>query len=275
VVRLCRTLSLVFLTITVAAAAQSCIAQQKIPDAEKSLFDSLNYERSVKGLPFVKWDEGLARAARKHAELMAEENIVAHQLPGEATLVRRAQDAGATFSYIKENIGRAEFVKDFHPGWMNSLGHRATILDSGVDSVGIAVVEGAEDLFAVEDFALAVAPNSISLEKQEKEIERLIEAHGLRVLYRENDAQRSCSLDRDYMGSSRPRYVAHYETANLSKMPDELDKELRSHRYKSAAVAACAPKELVGASFRIVVLLYEVNRASNPLNDGDLIFKPQ
>jgi hypothetical protein len=51
--------------------------------------------------------------------------------------------------------------------------------------------------------------------------------------------------------------------------------ELRSHRYKSAAVAACAPKELTGgASFRIVVLLYEVDRASNPLNEGDLILKP-
>ena len=261
------------MSIGVAAAAQRCIAQQKIPDAEKSLFDSLNYERSVKGLPLVKWDEGLARSARKHAELMAEENIVVHQLPGEATLVRRAQDAGASFSCITENIGRAEFVKDFHPGWMNSPGHRANILDSGVNSVGIAVVEGAEDLFAVEDFALA-APHSVSLEESEKQIERLIAARGLRVLHGGNDAQRSCSLDRDYMGTSRPRYVAHYETPNLSKMPEDLDKELRSHRYKSAAVAACAPKEPVGASFRIVVLLYDVNRASDPLNEGDLILKP-
>jgi hypothetical protein len=273
--RLCRTLRLVFMTITVAAAAQRCIAQQKIPDAEKSLFDSLNYERSVKGLPLAKWDVGLARAARKHAELMAEENIVAHQLPGEATLVRRAQDAGTSFSFITENIGRAEFVKDFHPGWMNSPGHRANILDSGVDSVGIAVVEGAEDLFAVEDFALSAAPHSVSLEEQEKQIERLLAARGLRVLHGENDAQRSCSLDRDYMGTSRPRYVAHYETPNLSKMPEDLDKELRSRRYKSAAVAACASKELIGASFRVVVLLYDVNRASNPLNEGDLISKPQ
>ena len=272
--RRCRTLRLVLTTITVATAALPCTAQQKIPDAERSLFDSLNKERSVKGLPLAKWDEGLAHAARKHAELMAEENIVVHQLPGEATLVRRAQDAGASFSYITENIGRAEFVKDFHPSWMNSPGHRANILDSGVDSVGIAVVEGAEDLFAVEDFALAIAPHSVSLEEQEKQIEKLIAARGLRVLHGENDAQRSCILDHDYMGTSQPRYVAHYETPNLSKIPEGLDKELRSHRYKSAAVAACAPKELVGANFRIVVLLYEVNRASSPLNDGDLILKP-
>jgi len=268
-------LRLVLISISVAAAAQRCVAQQKIPDAEKSLLDSLNYERSLKGLPLAKWDEGLARAARKHAELMAEENIVVHQLPGEGTLVRRAQDAGASFSFITENIGRAEFVKDFHPGWMKSPGHRANILDSGVDSVGIAVVEGAEDLFAVEDFARVAGQHAVSLEEQEKQIEGLIAARGLRVLHGENDAQRSCSLDRDYMGSSRPRYIAHYETPNLSKMPENLDKELRSHRYKSAAVATCIPKELGGASFRIVVLLYDVNRASNPLNEGDLILKPQ
>jgi len=238
------------------AAALPCIGQKKIPATDKSLFDSLNNERSVKGLRLAKWDEGLARAARKHAELMAEENIVVHQLPGEATLVRRAQDAGASFSYITENIGRAEFVKDFHTGWMNSPGHRANILDSGVDSVGIAVVEGTEDLFAVEDFALTAASHSVSFEEQEKQIERLIAARGLSVLHGENDARRSCSLDHDFMGTSGPRFVAHYETPNLWKMPEDLDKELRSHRYKSAAVAACAPKELVGTSFRIVVLLY-------------------
>ena len=263
------------MSISVAAAAQRCFAQQKIPDAEQSLLDSLNYERSVKGLPLAKWDEGLARAARKHAELMAEENIVVHQLPGEATLVRRAQDAGASFSFITENIGRAEFVKDFHPGWMNSPGHRANILDSGVDSVGIAVVEGAEDLFAVEDFAMAVAPRSVSIEEQEKQVERVIAARGLRVLHGDNDAQRSCSLDHDYIGTSRPRYVAHYETPNLAKIPQDLDKQLRSHLYKSAAVAACASKEKVGVSYRIVVLLYEVNRADNPLYEGDVIVKPE
>jgi len=259
----------------VAAAVEPALAKQEIPAAEKSLFDSLNHERSVKGLPLAKWDEGLARAARKHAALMAEENVVAHQLPGEAALVRRAQEAGASISYITENIGRAEFVKDFHPGWMNSPGHRANILDSGINSVGIAVVEGAEDLFAVEDFALAGPSQPVSLREQERQIERLVATRGLHILHDENDAQRSCSLDQDYFGTSRPRYVAHYETPNLAKIPEGLDKQLRSHLYKSAAVAACASKEKVGVSYRIVVLLYEVNRADNPLHEGDVIVKPE
>jgi len=44
-------------------------------------------------------------------------------------------------------------------------GHRANILDPRIDSIGIAVVDGEERLFAVEDFALAV--ESLSLEEQE------------------------------------------------------------------------------------------------------------
>ena len=50
-----------------------CLARQKMSDAEKLLFDSVNRERTAKDLPPLKWDEGLARAARKHAELMAEQ----------------------------------------------------------------------------------------------------------------------------------------------------------------------------------------------------------
>lgn len=265
----------VLMFVSMAIGAQACVAQQKIPDAERVLFDSLNRERSANGLPLAKWDEGLARAARRHAELMAEENVVVHQLPGETGLSGRAQDAGARFSYITENIGRAEFVKDFHTGWMNSPGHRANILDRGIDSVGIGVAEGAEDLFAVEDFSLAAGSHTFSLEEQEKQIGVLIADRGVRVVRGDSDALRSCKLDSGYMGTSHPRYIAHYETPSISKMPEELDKELRSHRYKSAAVAACAPKGPPGgAGFRIVVLLYEVKRSGNPINEGDLILTP-
>src|SRR6266481_1213949 len=46
-------------------------------------------------------------------------------------------------------------------------------------------------------------------------------------------------------------------TPNLSQLPESLAKELRSGRYKIAAVGACAGKPSSGFSrFRIVVLLY-------------------
>src|ERR671922_79137 len=131
-------------------------AQQRIPDTEKSLFDSANRERAGRKLPLLKWDEALARAARKHAELMAEQDLLEHRLSGEPDLPTRAREAGASFSHITENIGMAVSADKFHDGWMHSSGHRANILDADSDSVGIAVVEGNEELYAVEDFSRAV-----------------------------------------------------------------------------------------------------------------------
>lgn len=233
----------------------ACLAQQKIPETEKSLFDAANYERAERKLPRLKWDEGLARAARKHAELMAEQDLLEHRLSGESDLPTRARDAGASFSHITENIGMAVSADKFHDGWMHSPGHRANILDAESDSVGIAVVEGSEELYAVEDFARAVV--ALSMEEQEKRVRELLASRGLRLLDLTNEARKSCELDRDYMGNSKPKYIAHYETPDISQLPETVEKEIQSHRYKSAVVGACPQREAAGFTrFRIVVLLY-------------------
>ena len=235
--------------------AQACLAQQKISDIEKILFESVNRERAARKLPPLKWDEGLARAARKHAELMAEQDLLEHQLPGEADLATRAGGEGASFSHITENIGMASSADKFHDGWMHSPGHRANILDSAVDSIGIAVVEGEAELYAVEDFAHAVAV--LSIEEQEKRVGETLVARGLKLINIGSDARKSCELEQDYVGNSKAKYIAHYETPNISQLPGTLEKEIQSRRYKSAAVGACPQKEAPGLThFRIVVLFY-------------------
>ena len=234
---------------------ETCLAQQKIPESEKSLFDAVNHERTERKLPPLKWDEGLARAARKHAELMAEQDLLEHRLSGEPDLPARAREAGANFSHITENIGMAVSVEKFHDGWMHSPGHRANILDADSDSVGIAVVEGGEELYAVEDFSRAVVV--LSTEEQEKRVGELLTSRGLRLLELGNDVRKSCEQDRDYVGNSKAKYVAHYETPDISQLPETVEKEIQSRRYKFAAVGACQQKEASGFTrFRIAVLLY-------------------
>ena len=235
--------------------AQPCSAQEKISDAEKLLFDSVNHERAARGLALLKWEEGLARAARKHAARMAEQDLLEHQVPGEANLATRAREEGVSFSHITENIGMGASADKFHDGWMHSPGHRANILDAASDSVGIAVFEGGEQLFAVEDFARVVT--LLSIDEQEKRIGKLIADRGLRLLNIGDDARKSCELDREYAGSSKPRYIAHYETPDISQLPEGVKKELQSARYKAAAVGACLPKKSPNSGpFRIVVMLY-------------------
>lgn len=244
-----------FLLVLALSFGSSCIAQEKIPETEKLLFDAANHERAERKLPLLKWDEGLARAARKHAELMAEQDLLEHRLSGEPDLPARAREAGANFSHITENIGMAVSADKFHDGWMHSPGHRANILDADSDSVGIAVMEGGEELYAVEDFSRAVMV--ISIEEQEKRIGQLLASRGLRLLDLGNEARKSCELEGDSWGSSKPKYVAHYETPDISQLPEAVEKQIQSHRFKSAAVGACPSKESSGFTrFRIVLLLY-------------------
>ena len=130
-------------------------AQQKTPDAESQLLDSINRERKAHGLPSLKPDEALATAARAHAQLMAEKGIISHQLPGEPNLLTRAKAAGARFTWISENVDEGPNVNAIHKSFMKSPQHRANILDTDMDSAGIGIAERNGQLFAVEDFSKA------------------------------------------------------------------------------------------------------------------------
>ena len=134
----------------------SAPAQQKTSDAERQLFNAANQERKAHGLPSLKPDEALANAARAHAQRMAEQGTISHQLPGEPNLLSRAKAAGAAqFSWISENVDEGQNATAIHQSFMRSPQHRANILDSDMDSVGIGVAERNGQMFAVEDFSKA------------------------------------------------------------------------------------------------------------------------
>lgn len=133
--------------------SSAALAQQNA--AERGLFESVNRERKAQGVPALKWDEALATAARKHAEEMARQNSVAHALPGEPSLPSRATKAGARFGWLSENVIQANSAAGAHSQFMKSPNHKANILDSDMNSVGIGVAERDRQLFVVEDFSKA------------------------------------------------------------------------------------------------------------------------
>jgi uncharacterized protein YkwD len=133
----------------------SAPGQQKTSDAERQLFNAANQERKAHGLPSLKPDEALANAARAHAQRMAEQGTISHQLPGEPNLLSRAKAGGAHFSWISENVDEGQNATTIHQSFMRSPQHRANILDSDMDSVGIGVAERNGQVFAVEDFSKA------------------------------------------------------------------------------------------------------------------------
>ena len=133
----------------------SALAQQTASAAERQLFNSVNQERKAHGLPSLKLNEALANAARHHAQRMAEQGTISHQLPGEPSLSPRAKAAGARFTWISENVDQGPNPTTIHQSFMKSPQHRANILDPDMDSAGIGVVERSRQLFVAEDFCKA------------------------------------------------------------------------------------------------------------------------
>lgn len=122
---------------------------------ERGLFESVNRERRQQGLPALKWDDALAGAARNHAGRMAQQRTLSHQLAGEPSLPARVGQAGVHHSWLSENIAEGTGTSDIHEQFMKSPNHRANILDSDMDTVGIGVSESGGKWFAVEDFCKA------------------------------------------------------------------------------------------------------------------------
>jgi uncharacterized protein YkwD len=223
-------------------------------ESERELFELLNHERVTHNLPELKWEDALFKAARKHALLMLDLNILEHQLPGEPGLEERITAAGARFTYIAENIAIGKDSAAIHSGWMHSPGHRANILSPRVTSVGIAVVRGTAGLFAVQDFSQSFANES--LEQQEKQVASLLAAKGLRVAGAAEDARRACD-GLAGMPSGRSGALIRFETGNLGEIPPDLDKKIRSEPYRNVSVGACRTPEAAGfARYKIALLFY-------------------
>jgi len=129
--------------------------QTPVSRAERDLFASVNQARRARGLGPLRWDESLAAAARRHAEVMAQRGSAQHGFTGEPSLTTRVKQAGAHFSWLSENVTQGRSPRFIHAQFMNSPPHRANILDRDMDSIGVGVVERGGQLFAVEDLSQA------------------------------------------------------------------------------------------------------------------------
>ena len=133
----------------------SAHGQTTVSRTERELFASVNQARRARGLSPLRWDESLAVAARRHAEVMAQHGSAQHGFTGEPSLATRVKQAGGHFSWLSENVTQGPSPRFIHTQFMKSPPHRANILDRDMDSTGVGVVEQGGQLFAVEDFSQA------------------------------------------------------------------------------------------------------------------------
>jgi len=256
-----------YLTVILILVLSGTFASKQIPQRSKSassisaeeskLFDLLNQARKQNGLPALRRNDQLSTAARRHAELMADRNEISHAFPGESSLQERAAAAKVKFSRIAENVGLGPSPEIIHDLLMHSPGHRANILDAGSNEVGIAIVRRAKSLFAVQDFAHIVA--DLDPRQQTALVSSLLQNEGY-LISSEHNAAAYCEND-SVSGLPGVTEILHFETADLSKLPDGLKQKDLKKRFRNAAVASCKvgpqPEASKGFTrYRMVVLLY-------------------
>jgi len=122
--------------------------------AERQLLNLANQARAEASLPPLAIEEGLTRAARKHSTLMASENQLSHDLPGEPSLPERlAATSSLRLGAEGENVGFAASASEVHQGFMHSPHHRENLLNPEYNVAGFAVVRNGNRVFVTEDFA--------------------------------------------------------------------------------------------------------------------------
>jgi uncharacterized protein YkwD len=234
--------------------SSSAHAQLQINDSERQFFEALNRERTAQGLSALQWDNALFKAARRHALMMLNLNMLEHQLPSEPSLEARLAEAGARFTAIAENIAVGPDPHTIHNGWMHSPGHRKNILNPQLTSVGIAAVRGPGGLYAVQDFSQSVP--DLSIEQQEQKVGSILTANGYRVTAASGPARKTCESDSGFAGTGAKSMI-RFESADLNKLPEEVERKIRSRPSGNAAVGACRANSEKGFTrYKIAVLFF-------------------
>lgn len=228
------------------------------PDAQL-LLRLANQARAAAGAGPLEWDPALAEAARKHCLRMAAAGNISHRYAEEADLTDRAATAGARFSLVEENVASAWDAPAIHDAWMHSPGHRANLLNTEVNRVGIAVVAGRNTLYAVADYSRAVELRT--QEQIEAAVVRNLQVLGVGVLNDPAGARAACEMDHGMprrLSGPQPRFVLRWQQADLDHLPKQLVDTVASGEYKQASVGSCAPQGVNGAfsTYRVAVLLY-------------------
>lgn len=119
--------------------------------ARKATLCLLNQERNRRGLPDLKRDRRLQRAAQRHNGQMQRRGCFQHECPGEGSLYKRLSKVGYLGSGLSrwsygENIAWGEArlgtPRNVVGAWMRSSGHRANILSKSFRDIGIGYSKG-------------------------------------------------------------------------------------------------------------------------------------
>lgn len=100
--------------------------------------DIVNDERSKAGLSSLTMNSDLSKVAQAKAEDMRDKNYFSHTSPTYGSPFDMMKQFGISYSAAGENIAKGQrSPESVMTAWMNSQGHRANILNSSYDQIGV------------------------------------------------------------------------------------------------------------------------------------------
>jgi uncharacterized protein YkwD len=145
-----------------AAAQAACdVSHDSLDAAELELLGLINEERAKAGSPPLVPSVALNRAAAWMSQDMVDKGYFAHEPDSLGrSFQQRLRDCGMAGGYWGENLAIAAGPANAFAGWMNSAGHRESMLNPRFRYAGIGHYQGGWtlDLSSVDGSAAAPAP---------------------------------------------------------------------------------------------------------------------
>jgi uncharacterized protein YkwD len=218
-------------------------------DPSRQTLGLINGARAQQGLPALDWNDQVAEAAQRHAELLVRNRRLSHQFADEAPLQKRLTGAGLRLGKVGENVAVNYDAKGAHAAFLHSPDHRANILNGEFDQVGVAVVRDGDLLYFVEDFAhrRAIQSNSDAarvLANRFAEIRKQAHAKALREVYDTRVQDWACAVAQDLRAATPgalpgARFVLAFSEAEGDRLPAEVSHLADVESVDRYAVGVC------------------------------------
>jgi len=110
---------------------------------EARVLSLIQQVRTSVGAPTLRVDATLTSVARDWAAKMARDGFITHNV---------GVGSRVSASKLSENVGMGPSIDVVHQGFLNSSGHRANMVDTGVNAVGVGVAWANGTVYVVQDF---------------------------------------------------------------------------------------------------------------------------
>lgn len=128
-------------------------------EVEQAIFNRVNEERSKAGLSNLSYSSTMEKYARIKSKDMGDNNYFSHEDLNGNLITTKMQADGVYYNAWAENIAyigggydASSIAEQFMTNWMNSSGHRANILSSNFNSIGVGVYKIGNQVYATQEF---------------------------------------------------------------------------------------------------------------------------